>query len=65
MSTLQRVLDQHLIDCPGCGSAAAVHVCFDNGEPALVRVVCAGGCLDTNMLRVRVFDALYPVAAVA
>jgi hypothetical protein len=58
-------LQQHLITCPGCGSSAAVHVSLDGMHPTAVRVVCATGCADNDILRVAAVDTLYPLAAIA
>ena len=59
------LLGQYFLNCPGCGQAAAVHVSYDGSGPGIVRVVCASGCPDDDALRMRVIDALCPVAVVA
>ena len=58
-------LAQHLISCPECGCAAAVHVSLAGVSPEAVRVVCARGCPDTESLRAAAVSELYPVATVA
>ena len=58
------VLAQHLTSCPSCGSPAAAHVAFEQGDPILVRIVCASGCPDNDTARVAVIDALYGAVAV-
>lgn len=44
----RRLLDQYLIDCPGCHRPAAVHVDGNDvpsgGRPRLVRLVCPQSC---------------------
>jgi hypothetical protein len=57
------VLDQHLTSCPSCGHPAAAHVTFEQGEPLLVRLVCASGCRDNDTARVAVIDALFGAPA--
>jgi hypothetical protein len=56
-------LAQHLTSCPSCGHPAAAHVAFEQGEPVLVRLVCASGCSDNDTARVAVIDALYGAPA--
>jgi len=57
------VLCQHLTTCPCCGQPAAAHVAFEQGEPVLVRVVCASGCADNDAARVDVIETLYGIQA--
>jgi len=57
------VLAQHLIACPSCGHPAAAHVALEQGEPVLIRLVCASGCPDNSTTRAAVIDALYGVPA--
>jgi transcription elongation factor Elf1 len=61
----QRLVHDHLIDCPRCGHAASVHIGFEESEPAIVRVVCSASCVDDASLRVAVIDVLYPVIGAA
>lgn len=57
------VLEQHLTTCPSCANPAAAHVAFEQGEPILVRLVCASGCADNDVTRVAVIDAIYGAPA--
>lgn len=53
VAAASRLLEQHLISCPGCGKPAAVHLDVSGGEigeptgrygPSVVRVVCPDAC---------------------
>lgn len=59
------MLAQHLTSCPACGHPAAAHVVFEQGEPVLIRLVCASGCPDNDAARVAIIDALYGAPAVS
>jgi hypothetical protein len=59
----EEALAQHLTSCPSCGQPAAAHVAFEDGEPVLVRLVCASGCPDNDTTRVAVIDSLYGAPA--
>jgi hypothetical protein len=52
-------LAQHVTSCPSCGHPAEAHVAFEQGEPVLVRLVCASGCPDNDAARVAVIEVLY------
>jgi hypothetical protein len=57
------LIEQHLTNCPSCAQPAAAHVCFEQGEPVLIRLICASGCLDNDTTRVAVIDAIYGAPA--
>ena len=45
----ERLLEQHLIRCPGCEKPAAVHLhgadLATDAQPVVVRVICPDGCV--------------------